>query len=332
MSKRFTSNKLALVWYAISTAVILAGIVIFSILGFNRTMEYRTDYSLEVRYDTFVSFYDKEAELQTFCEDALKANGITSWEKSVAKSSAGGVVEYKLLAATESQLQGAKSAIEGKISAAIANGSWKMEPQTTVNYHFSVLQDMYGAQWRGGVAIAVAAVVVLGYLAIRCGVSSALAGLIDGAHSFLFTLALIAATRIRVTLYMPILLGGIALLLSLLYHTYVSVLVRAKKKDSEYAGATMQEMVGKSTCEASKIVLPVTGALLAICLLVGLLVQGSVMAFMLPALIPVAVSAYTTLLVMPNVHAFLKEKLGRIAIKRNRYEGAKKAVSDEESK
>ena len=70
---------------------------------------------------------------------------------------------------------------------------------------------------------------------------------------------------------------------------------------------------------------------LAVALIVlGAVATAGVRMFMLPALVPLAVSVYSSLLLAPAVYAPLKAKFDRFKTRHKRYFGKKKVAAEEE--
>ena len=91
MTKRFHTVKLLPVWLSVSGVIILAGIILFALLGFNFSANMPSSKTFEVVYDTPVLVEEDEAGtpktelLKTCCEGEFKklgltaANGYTFW-------------------------------------------------------------------------------------------------------------------------------------------------------------------------------------------------------------------------------------------------------------
>ncbi len=330
MIKRLISGKASAVWYALSAVVILAGIVLFAIFGFNNTDRIPT-YSFEVRYDAYVTMGEgQEDELATICEETFTENGLTEWDKNVYELTTGGVVEYVFTSVRESVLKTVETQVEAKIENAKTAGDISADAETVVNYHDVDAKMESEFIWRGGVAVTVAAALALVYVAIRFGLVSAIVGAINVGHSALLAIALLVVCRIPVTNLVILTVGAVAAILALFYHVLMAMALRATVKSGEASESSAQDVVSGSVASSLKAIAPITGALVACFLLIGLLVGGSVQAFLLPALISVAVSAYSSLLFAPAIHAPLKEKFDRMAAKRKRYDYGKKKHSNEE--
>ena len=80
MNKR---SKLFAVWLAVSAAVIIAGIVLFALLGFNTSPDRMAGKTVDIRYNIVVELSDAHKEtLRSASENAFAANGV-SYEEAL---------------------------------------------------------------------------------------------------------------------------------------------------------------------------------------------------------------------------------------------------------
>jgi SecD/SecF fusion protein len=326
MNKRFHSVKLMPVWLAISSAVIIAGIILYCLFGFNMQTEFPTAKRFEVTYDTVITIGENtEEELQKLCEDIFAQNGLTVKQKQKYEVTGGGVLEYTFEAtASDEALAKAEEAVAAALNA--QEGIYA-DADTFVTVHKTENRAFAEANWRGAIAVAVGCVVALVYLGVRFGVVNGVTGLIACLHDALFTLSLFAICRIPVYAYAPLLFGAIAAAVSLILWTVQSMKMRENFKDPSYAGMTVAEAVEESSASALKIILGIVCALAVSFALFGALATAGVRLFFLPALIPVAVGAYSSLALAPAVHGHMKKSVAATA-KKKRYEGAKKKAEE----
>lgn len=317
--------------YAIISAVlIIAGIVVYAIFGFNYvSAEYKT---VEIGYDAIVTIQDKEEDLESLCERSFAAQGLKFCEKrlSVQRDTTSiGETGDKLLSYTfsaDTDANKLKSAVDAIRSG--TDGTYG-DADIYVTVHMNGSAKFYEATWRGAIALAVAAIVVLVYIGFRYGFASALAGLVACIDDALLSVALLALTRLPIYAYMPLLFASLGMIFSLILWIAQCAKMRQNPKSSSNAGITAAEAVGES-CRASwKFVL-----LFAAIFAVGLVILGAVAMsgtrmFMLPALIPLAVGIYSSLLLTPAVLVPLKAKFDRLKETRKRYAGKKKANAEE---
>ncbi len=324
--KQLKSGKLFPVFVAISAAIVIAGIVLFALLGFNTAMDKPQSAVFEVRYDVVLEIDGKEGDLQAACEKAFDAQGISYLEKTTNTS-----VDSETLSETMDHVLSytfAKSVPAEKLAAArdAVNAETFGDASIHAQYHL-LKQDPFGDEgWRGAIAIAVGVIAALIYLGARFGVSCAVAGGVCTAHDALFTAALFAVLRIPVFAGAPLLYAAIAAAVSLLVWTIASIRLRETLKSPEYAALPAYERAGKGVFSAAKPVLFTALAIAATFVLLGGIAAAGVRAFVLPMLVSVAVPLYSCFLIGPWVYAPVKRSFDRRKEKKNGgYVGKKKA-------
>ena len=203
------------VWAAISAVIIIAGIVLMALLGFNNSLDRPESKNFDVYYNVVVDLSEeRKATLEGYCEDAFAAQGIAYEEKTTLsgqtdpvsqnQSSFTGtgndfVLRYTFSAdVSDEALAAAKAAVEANIG-----GNQEFSPdyngaETSVSYYTLELQAMNESVWRGAIAVAVGAIVALIYVAIRFGMGCALTGLVACVNDAFLTLSVFAIARIPV--------------------------------------------------------------------------------------------------------------------------------------
>lgn len=338
MTKRFHTVKLLPVWLSVSGVIILAGIILFALLGFNFSANMPSSKTFEVVYDTPVLVEEDEAGtpkteiLKARCEKEFEKLGLTAESSRTYEITNGGVLEFTFAGgASEEKLAQAKEAVEAAFTSMEANGIWE-DCEIFVSVHTHGLQNYSDAQWRGAVALVVGAIVALVYIGVRFGIGGALTGLTVCVHDAFFTLAVLAICRIPLTAYAPLLYAAIAAVLSLILWGVQLFKMRENFKDPAYRELTAAEAVEESGASAWKIILGISVSLAVVFALTGGLAAAGVRAVLLPALIAVAASTYSSLLLAPAVHAHVKNGFDRMAVKRKRYDrgkSKKEKVSEE---
>ena len=333
--------KLLHVWIAVSTVIILAGIVLFALLGFNNAAERPEKKTFEVEYDVVVeSTTDGIETLKSASEAALEKNGIScngfSRSESVdadnGSRTGGGKLVYTLSAGVSD------SALE-KAKEAVVNAAAESFPETAeiyVSYHASYDKTFTEAAWRGAIAVAVGAIVALVYVGVRFGIGSALTGLTLCVHDVLVTLGLLAITRIPVYYFAPIVIGALAAAVSLALWLVQCIKMRENFKDPSYAALSAEEAVEQSSKTATKPVLVIAGALAIAFAVFGIVLAGfsaQVGAILLPitCILSVAAGTYSSLLFGPALHVHVKAAFDKIKSKRKRYSGKTKAEKQKEN-
>lgn len=331
MTKRLRSLKLWPLFVAVSAVVILAGIILYALLGFNTSPEKPEYKTFEVQYDVVAVINQKEEDVQKICEESFTANGLTFDSKEVFEEVAGSmqttsakrlVYEFKASASDEA-LAKAKAAAEENLVFKDAEGNPLFEKTVTVNTVKG--QTFYEASWRAAVAIAVGAVVVLVYMGFRFGWASALSGLVGMVNATFFTLGFFVITRIPVFAVAPLLYAAIAAISFTLLWLLHCMKMRDNFKDPDFGKFAADEAVAESLKTSDKFVYITAGALGIAVLLVGAIATAGVRLLALPALVAVAVSLYSASLLAPSVHIYCKRAFDKI--KKNKtpkYSGKKK--------
>lgn len=335
------TKKLLPVWIAISSVIIIAGIVLFALLGFNLSGE-RPDYkTIEVKYDVVTEISENgEKSLDDTVRAAIKAQKleIVRFESvKEADSNSGSETGNTVLVYTFSDsvsddaLAAAKSAVVSAIGNAQSQGTLPGTSEIFVSAHVSEGKAFYEAIWRGALGLAVGAIVVLVYVGVRFGIAAALTGLTTCAHDVLVTLALFAITRIPVYAFAPLLFAAVAAVVSLLLWLVQCVKMRENFKTKPFDGLTAEEAVAQSVKTSRKYVLGIAIALAAVLVVCGGVSTAGVRLFLLPALVPVAAATYSSMLFGPALHVYVKAAFDKLKAKRkSRYVGKAKAEKAKE--
>lgn len=332
--------KLLHVWIAVSSVIILAGIMLFALLGFNHAAERPEKKTFEVEYDVVVeNATDGIETLKTASEAALEKFGVSyigftkaeSIDSSNGSATSGGKLIYTLSASvSDSTLEKAKGAV---VSAA---ESFPETAEIYVSYHASYNKTFTEAAWRGAIAVAVGAIVSLVYVGVRFGVGSALTGLTLCVHDVFVALGILAITRIPVYYFAPIVIGALAAAVSLVLWLVQCMKMRENFKDLSYAALSAEEAVEQSSKTAKKTILVVAGALGIAFAVFGIVlaIGGSQLgAILLPlsCILPVAAGAYSSLLFGPALHVHVKAAFDQLKTKQKRYSGKAKAEKQKEN-
>lgn len=328
MSK-FRFGKGLPVFAVVSAVVIIAGIILSILLSFNYISA--NERTVEVSYDAVISIADKEEDFQKMCETAFRENGVSVRDKQTGAeldSQSLGDTGVKLIvykfAAGESE-NALKNAADTILRNAQANYA---DADVSVSVHNSVDTRFYEASWRGAVALAVAAIVALVYVGIRYGVACALTGLVGVVNDTLFTLGIFVIARIPVYAYAPLLFAGLSAVLSVVFWTLQCFKLRENGKDPSFATLSAKDAVAQSCAGSYKSVLLLAASIAAAFAVIGAVAAAGTRLFFLCALIPLAVSLYSSLLLLPAVLSPIKEKFDRMKSTRKRYSGKQKASAE----
>ncbi len=335
MTKRLKSLKFWPLYVAVSAVVIIAGIILYALLGFNAI---KTDYkTFEVQYNVVVGLADKEEEAQKICEDAFTANGLKYERKEVYPEVAGSLnletgnmcLVYVFADNTSDEaLAKARATVdENFVFKNEAGETLGVEKTVTVNAVAG--ETFYEASWRAAVAIAVGAVVVLIYTGVRFGVASALSGLAGMTNATCFTLGFFAITRIPVYAAGPLLYAAIAAVSFMLLWLLHCMKMRDNFKDPAFGKFSADEAVAQSLKTSDKFVYFTAGALGIVVLAVGAIATAGLRLMVLPAIVAVAASLYSASLFAPFVHMYCKRRFDQIKMSKVRKYSGKKKSKDE---
>ncbi len=332
MSKMRKVIRLLPVWAAISAVIILAGIVLMAVLGFNTASERPESYVFEVDYGIVVHNDEKlETGLGDICTEAFSAKGLSLAD--TVKGSGVNTAQDQMAVRyifTDTLSEEVRTAVEQAIDSKIEQNEALKGADIFTVWHVEENVPFTEADWRGGVAIAVGALVGLIYVGIRFGLGSAITGAVLAAHDSLFTVSVLAIARIPVYASAPVFYAAIAAVVSVLLWAFVCMKLKGLKKDPDTRSLPAEDAVEESANGSRKCILGVLIALVAAIAVLGGVATAGVRALVLPAFLPVAAAAYSSLVLGPAVHARVKALLDKLAYKRNKgYAGKQKAQPEE---
>lgn len=327
---KMKDSKLFAFLAAVSAVILVAGVILYALLGFNTLPDVPASKTVELNYNALVEIRDKEQALGKLCEDAFKANGLSYTEKESSKLLDSSTLNegddsklvYTFTSGDAEKFEAAVSAIRTSVAA----DADFADAAVFVSWHTQEARRLYESSWRGAIALAVGAVVALAYVAIRYGLSCGVAGLVCCAHDALLVPAFFALTRIPVYASAPLLYAAAAAFVSVVLWLAVSAKIKANGKAAEaYSG---EECILRASRESGKTLLIVAIAF-AVCILVlGAVAVGGTALFILPMLLSVACPLYSATVIGPRVALPIRSALDkRRNEKRNRgaYVGKKKA-------
>lgn len=332
MNKRPAPLKLFPIWIALSAVIILAGVLLMCLLGFNDSAERPQNSVVEVRYGiSIANDPEKEDKLAADCEKIFEEYHVRPQERQdgMGVTSLTDVFIYRYVFgddATETTLKEAAGAI-----GTMAETEWP-DGDVVATYHFEENLPFGTYLWRGAVAVIVGAVVVLAYIAIRFGVGCALSGLVLAVNDSVLTVSLFAITRIPVFAFAPLLFGSVAGILSILAWMVFCMKLRENAKAPDAGSRTAEDSVLLAAKDSRRWIALFLGALAFGLVIGGALGTAGVRLLLLPMLIPVAAAAYSSLLLGPALHARVKPVFDKFKAKRKtRYLGKKKGEKAEKT-
>lgn len=172
MTKHFYSVKKLPIFLAISAVILIAGIVLCALFGFN--YDSGAGKSFEVTYDAVVTISDGGDRVEEVCEETFSSVGI-DYEKKYEAASA---IDSSSLADTgdftvrylfgedvsDETLAAVKNTVEGVLTSEFEGAEIYIAVRSQ-----AAASTFAEPAWRGAVALAVAAVVVLVYIGFRFG-------------------------------------------------------------------------------------------------------------------------------------------------------------------
>lgn len=311
---KFKPWKRLPIWLAVSAVVIIAGIILMALLGFNTAADRPENVQFEVEYNiSVINDEDMQKNLQNYCEEVFKSNGlsVSDMQKTIGANEEQdrNAFNYYFTSAVSAEKQAkVEKEIDEKIAANTALSGPYVEIYT--GWHTESVTTGAGYVWRG--AIAVGIVVALVYLGIRFGVGCALTGLALSVHDSLFTLAVLAIARIPVYATAPVFYAAAAAFLSLAFWLIHCMKLRALKKESQ-TPVDAETAVETVYADAWKWIAVLAGIVAAAALLLGLLATAGVRAIALPLLVSVIAAAYSSLLLGPAIHVHVKRAFDKLS-------------------
>jgi preprotein translocase subunit SecF len=329
------TKKLALLLSGVLVAILAAGIILCSVLGFNNSIRNVKTVAVDVDYFTY---YEKGAQVKDICNEEFSAAGLEVKDEQFAEK--GGVSGFELVYVfdedtSEETLRVVKQNIDNRLTEKLvvdgveqpAIDEDKMVTVTTQDIQVvgTTAKDYVG---RGLIALLIFAVVSLLYVWLRYKLFAALYVLGSNLLTMGLTTAIIALTRIPV---MPSVAAAIAM--SVLFSAVTSLMffnkLRATQNEGNVADNTADVVASSIAWKETT----VFAALMTFALLVMICVGRTAIAwFSLSAMIGVHVAAFISLTYLPVMFVPAKKLADKIAAnKSTSYKGAKKGEKAKKS-
>ncbi len=300
-------------WLAIPAVLVIAGLVIFFVLGFQPSSTIADNKSLVITHDQYVNITEdlKDSMLDT-CMDEIDASGLTCIDYDISTTDTGGQIEFKFAPDTETS---ALDALGGSIVSALNADAELQYGWYHYVSHASVSQYAYDYIWRAAISAGVALVIAFLYVTVRYRFSMGLAALIGGIVDMAVMLALVLILRISVTSML-----SAAVILALFYSVLVSCVafgkMRSLLKSEEYAAMPAADGMENATRAAGRSVL-LFGAVAAVFfVLLSVFCGAAVRSFTLPVVCAVAASTFSGTLLTPSLAAAFKAQGDKMRAKR----------------
>ncbi len=296
---KMTSNVKFKLWITITLALIVAGMTILGIFGFNQTVDYSDSYELQVKVEKNLG--DANVIMTEEVDKYFAEKGIKDAEYSRQSETDGEKLIYKFksseaLFEDANGLDTIKSELKAKIEQAFVDrGSEQIKHaglQVEVNA-YSATHVINQNVWKFVLAIGIAVVVMLVYIMIMEKVAGSLTVFFNTIIASILTIALMALTRIPAY---PYLYGAIAI--SALLSSVISMVIvnRCKEIAKNVANEKMTagEIVEKATSLSTLRIIFMGGAILVASLLLIILGTGMLKLMGLQLLVAGASSIFTS--------------------------------------
>lgn len=332
MNKLNVSSKMHL--FIIVSALIVAvglavGLVCQFVAGgfFGSGAGYASYKAVTVKY-SLPATYD---EVSGICEEIFEENGVGYYTVVSAENSGGDQIEYRFTASTDGDaLKAAAEGIDEQVG--IAAGLLGSASYSENEGRFGGTDDMMYA----GIALAAAVVFQFVYFAIRYKFTMAIAAFVADLHNLLIFLALLAITRVQISVSV-VAVAVFAVLLTMVCCGMLFDKMRKNFKQDSYKSMSSFEQVDVSLGEAFK---PVTfvnvvlASAFVLVLVLGLFAGAGIFGLFMPCaagVLAVAACQYGCLFLTPAIYSRLKLRADKhAASKVSRYSGAKKAADTAE--
>ncbi len=293
------TNKLPL-WLAIPAVLIVAGLVLFFVLGFQPSATIADSKSLVITHDSYVNISeDLQDRFLDVCRGEIDEAGLQFIDVDVAETETGGQAEFRFSPETEN---GTLETLKTNILAALAADEELQRGLYDGTLHDNVSQYANDYIWRAAISGAVALVIAFVYVAVRYRFSMGLSALIGGIADVALMLALVLILRIPVTTTL-----AAAAILAVLYSVLVSCVtfgkMRSLLKSEEYASMPSADAMESAAHAAVRPVLVIGIAAAVIFALLSAFCGAAVRAFTLPVVCAVAASTFSGTLLTPSLAA-----------------------------
>ena len=332
MNKLNVSSKMHL-FIAISAILVAIGLAVGLVCQFvaggffNSGAGYASYKAVIVDY----SMPTTEDEVMEICEGAFSANGVDYYSFQTAETSGGNEVEFRFT--TSADTAALKAAAES-ISSEIGIESDLLGYAKYFEYtgEFGGTTDMMYA----GIALAAAVVFQFIYFAIRYKFTMAIAAFVADLHNLLIFYALLAITRVQVSVSV-VALAVLVVLLTMICCGILFGKMRKNFRQDSYKAMSSFEQVDAASRESLKpvtLINVVLASAFVLVLIFGLFAGAGIYGLFMPCacgVMAVAACQYGTLFFTPSVYSRMKLRADKhAASKVSKYSGAKKAAKSAE--
>ena len=329
MSKMMkTIGKLKL-WTLLGVVLIVAGIVIAAVFGFNADTTASDYKTLSVKLDSYEA--DARVErIDEICTGEIDKAGLTVLYSQ--KNEVSGNRCEMLYVFSEDVTTEKLDALKNAVSAVLET---ERESESGVLYNTfvyatagdevvsSVLPEGY--LWRAALAAAVALVLEFVYVSVRYKLNMGVTATVSSLMAVLLTVALTALVRIPVTTSVAY-AAAFAMLYSMATGLVIFSRMRSAFKSDEYKEKSAEEAIASSV--PAKGILFFAAACAVALVLVGAIATAAVRWFAVTAFLGLLAATFSSLLFLPAMYLPLKKSADKKAALRARYDYKKESAKD----
>lgn len=286
------------VWLAVPAVLIIAGLVIFFLLGFQPSATIADSRSLIVSHDQYINADEelKDAFVDV-CLAEIKDADVNLIDYDISQTETGGYVEFRFAPETE---QATLSSLLTEMLAAVDADAELSNGNYSGSLHDNVSQYAYDYIWRAAVSGAVGLAIAFLYVTVRYRFSMGVAALAAGVLDTAMMLALVLILRIPVTTVL-----SAAAIFAVFYSVLVSCVafgrMRALLKSEEYADKPVSESMSAVAGAGVKPVVILGVASVVFFAALSIFCGAAVRAFTLPAVFAIAASTFSGVLLSPSL-------------------------------
>ncbi len=253
------ANKIR-IFLIVALVLLVAGMAMLGFLGFNRTIDDKSSYEMQVSVDQIAG--ESVGILESATESAISENGLDPVSYSVQKLNDGSVLVYKFKSEVSSdKVQAVKTAIQTKL-----NENDLSAVNADVKFYENFGNNDY-IDAKVLIALGIAIAVIFVYSIIMNKLAGSVAVLCSFILSMLLYTALMAITRIPAT-YLSILIGATAVFNAALTLVITTQYKAARKIDDKLPAMELCENVHKSLLKVY--------IALAVAIALGAIIAGAV--------------------------------------------------------
>ncbi len=308
------------IWFSISIAIILVGVIIMSLFGFNVGIDFSGGTVLTITSGDLYEESDYQA-YKTSVQEVLAQNGVKAEvEQKLSSNSASGIqVRFKNeingVKADESAMESVNTNVRAQAEEKIIDIILASKPNTSqnsLNQNLSVTLSTVGATasanllFMAFLSIVVASILILLYVAVRFEILSGVSAVIALIHDILAMCALVLIFRIQINA------SFVAALITIVGYSINNTIVlfdrvRENKAMQSMMNATPAHIINTSIKETMSRSINTTVTTLATILLLAILGVAQVREFALPIIFGLIAGTYSSIFIAPTLWATFKD-------------------------